>query len=266
MKLSFTTMATPGIGAAAAVGLARKFGFGGIDLRVSDHLGEVTLESSKDEKKEVRDILASEGIILSGLLCYNKYGDSNENSWPDMKESLVRHLELAAVLGSEAIRIFAGNPLEYPDRDEFTYRTAEVVSHVLDSMGSDIPILLQNHVNGFTAHQAVRLAETIGKPGFGIVFSPDHCVLEKENPEPIYEVLKKHVKQLYIADLVIDDTGHKGVLPGQGEVPLMDTYQALGGKSFEGWVTFKWEKIWNSYLEGAETALPYFMRYIASLY
>ena len=64
MKLSYTTMATPGMSVRDEAGLAQRFGYEGIDLRVSDHLGEIKLKSSRSELTEVRNILNSEGVLL----------------------------------------------------------------------------------------------------------------------------------------------------------------------------------------------------------
>lgn len=261
MKLSYTTMATPGMSVREEAGLARKFGYEGIDLRVSDHLGEIKLTSSPAEIMEIKDVLKSEGISLAGLFCYNRCPDTDENSWNETKESILRHLELAAGLGSPSIRIFAGDPLKYPDQEEFINRTARMLSGVLAADGSGISILLQNHLNGFSAAQAVRLAEAVGNDSFGIAFSPDHCLLMQEEPEQFAAGLKKHVKQLYVADFLIENGTHVCRLPGKGTVPLKDAFHSIGGKSFEGWITFKWEKIWEPEIEGAEVALPYFMEY-----
>lgn len=264
MKFSFTTMATPGMNVREEAGLARKFGYKGIDLRVSDHLGEIKLASSSSELKEVRDILNSEGISLAGLFCYNSCADTDKNSWSGMKESILRHLELAAVMGSPSIRIFAGDPLKQSDQEGYIKRTAEVIGEVLDTDGTEISIVLQNHLNGFSASQGIAMAEMLGNGRFGLAFSPDHCLLMGEEPEKIGGMLKKHAKQMYLADLLINEEGHRCILPGKGTVPLQDAFRIVGGSSFEGWITFKWEKIWHPELENAEVALPYFMEYMTA--
>ncbi len=263
MKLSFTTMATPGMSVRDEAGLAKKFGYEGIDLRVSDHLGEVKLDTSHSELIEVKDILNSEGVSLAGLFCYNRCADADKNSWGEMKESIVRHLELASIIGSPSIRIFAGDPLKCPDQEEFILRTAESVSGALNVHGTDISVILQNHLNGFSAGQGLKLAEAVADGRFGLAFSPDHCVLMQERPEQLKDLLKKHVKQVYAADLTVINDEYQICLPGKGSVPLKDTFQLVGGKSFEGWITFKWEKIWHPELEAAEVALPYFIKYAA---
>ena len=262
MKLSFTTMATPGLGVLNSVKLAGKYGYDGIDLRVSDYMGELTPQASGKELLEVKNILASEGIRLSGLLCYNKSGGMGDAARQEMKEDIQRHLEIASILESPSIRIFAGNPEESENIDDSIKKTADTILEALRQDKTEVKILLQNHSHSFTLKQAVNLAEMVDSPLFGIVFSPDHCVLQKEDPRGFYGLVKKHSKQLYIADLNLEGSEYKSVLPGKGVVQLKDAYEIIGGADFDGWVTFKWEKIWHKELEEPDIALPFFREYI----
>lgn len=266
MKLSYTTMATPGMSVSDEVDLARRFGYNGIDLRVSDHLGELKLNSPSHEIKEIKVILQSAGISLAGLFCYNRCAGADKSSWVEMKESILRHLELAAIIGSPSIRIFAGDPLKHAAPEDFIKKTAEIIAEALGTDRTDISVLLQNHLNGFSAAQGVTMAELIGNNRFGLAFSPDHCVLMGEKPEQIAEMLKKHTKQLYAADLTVNGDGHKSTLPGKGTVDLKKAFDLIGGLPFGGWITFKWEKIWNPELETAEIALPHFKEYVTSTF
>ena len=262
MKLSYTTMATPGMTVKEEAGLARKFGYKGIDLRVSDNLGEINISSSYRDITEVKDILNTEGIMLAGLFCYNHCAGAEDNSWDKMKQSILKHIELANLLGSPSIRIFAGNPLNAPDEKDFIKRTADIVSQVLVSDGTDTSVVLQNHLNGFSVTQGIMMAEIINNDRFGLAFSPDHSVLMGEDLHLIDTMLKKHAKQFYLADLSINGGIHKTVLPGKGNVPLKSAFNLIGAKSFRGWITVKWEKIWHQELESAEIILPYFKEYI----
>ena len=71
-KYSFTTMGTPELNGAEAILLAKKLGYDGVDLRVSDVKGELTLNSTDAEILELKKIFASEGVLPAGLLCYGK--------------------------------------------------------------------------------------------------------------------------------------------------------------------------------------------------
>lgn len=261
-KLSFTTMATPDWDVRTAIQAAAKYGYDGIDLRVSDHKGELTIESSEAEICEVRNILDSENIQLAGLLCYNKVGDSEEDSWLEMKESLIRHMELARKVGSPAIRMFGGNPHKDVPAAEFIRRSAESIAAALDGFPENIDIVLQNHGGSYTALEGVELINEVNNPRFGLVFSPDHCMMMGEDMDEVYRQVPEVSKQLYLSDVIPSEEegrDYVGILPGKGIVPFKKAYEAIGGKDFTGFVSFKWEKIWQDQLEEPEVALPYFI-------
>lgn len=268
-KLSFTTMGTPELDAEQAIKAAREYGYDGIDLRVSDHKGELTIDSSDAELCEIRNILDGEGIQLAGLLCYNEVGNEDENSWDAMQESLVRHLELGKKIGSPNIRMFGGNPHKDVPADEFIQRSADSIAAALVAFPEDINIVLQNHGGSYTALEGVDLIQRVDNPRFGLVFSPDHCMMMGEDMNEVYQQVPSVSKQLYLSDVIPNEETEGrsffGILPGKGIVPFKDAYQAIGGKEFPGFVSFKWEKIWQDQLEEPEVALPYFIKFWESL-
>ena len=262
MKLSFTTMATPNKSGPEAIRMAREFGYMGVDLRVSDHKGELKLNSSIQEINQIKDVFASEGIKPSGLLCYNETGSDEPESWKRMTESILRHLEIAERLGSPTIRIFGGNPRESGNSEDYTKRTADAIAAAIQRDDSKTGILIQNHFGNYSVKEALELIKKTGNDRLGLVFSPDHCIITEEPLSDLYSLVKPVTRQLYIADVIKTESDHDGTLPGKGCVPLNEAYEALGGDGFEGWVTFKWEKLWNPVLEEPEIALPYFIKYV----
>ena len=262
---SFTTMATPGYTAEEAIRLASRYGYDGIDLRISDYKGELNETSTKNEISHVRKVLDSEGIQSSGLFCYNKSGDESKESWIVMRESILRLIDIAEQLNSPSIRISAGYPGKFPDRDEYIKHNAEVLGSILKNHSSNIDLLIQNHTGGYLTEDAVKLINMVDSARIGLAFSPDHCVIEKEDMEKAYKTVRDVTKQIYIADIELKSQEYIPLLPGKGCVPIKDALMALGGKSFKGWITFKWEKIWHEELQGPEIALPYFIEYMKGM-
>ncbi len=265
LKLSYTTMATPDLNAEEAVRAAVKYGYQGVDIRVSPKKGELRRDSSTRQIKSIARVFENEGIKPSGILCYNKYGGEDASSWAAMTDDIKRHLEIAAVLGSPSIRIFAGSPRKSNDPEGFLQRTAQTLSDVLQGEYTATDILIQNHKSHTTAVETVRLIRMADNPRLGLVFSPDHCI-ENEDMDKVFGLIREVTRQYYVADRKKTQTGYVDILPGKGEVPVSSAYEALGGKSFSGWVTFKWEKIWNEKLEGHNAALPYFTDFFNRLY
>jgi sugar phosphate isomerase/epimerase len=265
-RLSFTTMGTPDLSGVEAIQAARRYGYQGVDLRVSDHKGELKVNSTPGEIAELRRAFDAEGIAPAGLLCYNETGSKDDLSWAKMEESLIRHLEIGAALGSPSIRMFGGRIDEYTSADEFIGRTADVLRSVFRKDRSDVQVLLQNHGGSCNFMQGVELMGRVGHERFGMVFSPDHCLMMGEDMNEVCVAARFASRQLYLAD-VVRATGpaakrpFHGVLPGKGIVPLKRAYDAIGGSAFAGWISFKWEKIWQDDLEGPEVALPHFVEW-----
>jgi sugar phosphate isomerase/epimerase len=266
LKLSFTTMATPDLSGVEAIKMARRFGFQGVDLRVSPKKGELTVESTTKEINELRDVFASEGIEKSGLLCYNNAITEEASSLNGMKESVLKNLDVAAQLGSPSIRIFTGDINCLGDTEEHIKRTVEAISDALNEDQSGINIYVQNHYMYYPAMDSIKLINLVRNPRFKLVFSPEHLLHGKNDINEVYPLIKEVTGQFYVNDVKKEDDKYVDVLPGSGVVPIEHTYRALGGRDFEGWVTFKWEKLWQPELEDAEIALPAFIEYFNKLY
>jgi len=263
-KLSFTTMGTPEMSGPEAIAAARKYGYDGVDLRVSDHKGELTPTSTGEEIAALRRVFDAEGIAPAGLLCYNDVGSDEAGSWEKMETSILRHLEIGAALGSPSIRIFGGRIHEYDSPEAFIARSAEVLTRVFEKDASSLKVLLQNHRGSYTFMQGVALAKAVGHPRFGLVFSPDHCIMMDEDINEVFAAAPEYSLQMYLADVMPPGEPNAerpwhGVLPGKGIVPLKDAYNAAGGDAFDGWISFKWEKIWQDDLEEPDVALPHFI-------
>lgn len=265
MKLSYTTLATPELNGVEAIRVARKIGYDGIDLRVSDFKGEVTLASSTQETCVIKDALKSEGITLSSLLCYNEYVGILKGNCNMAVDDIRRNIELACELGAGSIRISSGTKNNEIDFDSHFKVFCEVLLKVADKGTNGVNLLIQNHSNCFNALECADVIKAVNKPNLGLFFSADHSLLMGENISEILKAIKGITKSVFVADLIMKEDKYDPVLPGMGEVPVQQVYQSLGGNSFDGWFSFKWESIWHSELVGYEVALPHFIKYMHKL-
>ncbi len=255
-KISFTTLSTPGLDVQAVSALARRFGYDGVDLRVSGRAGEVKPDTGEREIKKYRDVLASDGIEAAGLLCYLSYdGDLSPGLLEaSLREQLARLMEIAALLGAQAIRIDGAMTGARSHAGEL----AGALGFVLDR-NCGIDIVIQNHIHEFSTAQCLDLVDDLNHPRFTLAYSPDHCIVMNEDFASVFPRLGGKARKLFISDLRMDKDGYAAVFPGLGVVPLGESYEAVGGKNFDGWISLKYEKFWDPGLEGPETSLPYFI-------
>jgi sugar phosphate isomerase/epimerase len=261
-RISFTTMGTPDKDGFEAIAAATKYGYAGVDLRVHEHKGEILPDSPDDHIAALKQCLREHNVAVPSLLCYNKTGNLEDGSWETMHDDICLHMAIAKKLGAEGIRIFGGPIDKYTSPEAYIEESAKVLRRVLDHDDSDVRIVLQNHGGSYTFAQGIELTKLTDRPRFGMCFSPDHCRLMKEDWDYALVNAKQYSLQMYCSDVKWNaDGSHHGALPGEGDVDLIAAFKALGGNEFDGWVSFKWEKIWQNQLQEPEVALPHFVKY-----
>jgi sugar phosphate isomerase/epimerase len=265
-KLSFTTMGTPQLDHAGAIRLALEAGFDGVDLRCADYLGEVTPASSEEELGQVARDFEAAGLEIPSLLCYHQVG-SNSEGWPgEYAEHISSHLAIGAALGARAIRIFGVHPAPDQESQALVRGSAKAIAAVLSDDTSGVGIVMQNHAGAGTALDALDIARELDDPRFGLVYSPDHSFMHETNRGgELLPQIQPWTRQVYVADLMREGDGQRWVFPGRGEVPLRETIAALDAAGFDGFYSFKWEKIWNPDLAEPEVAMPQFISFMESV-
>lgn len=255
-KISFTTLSTPGHDVLSVAKMASRCGYDGVDLRVSARAGEILPDAADGAIKAVRDILEGEGVEAAGLMSYIAFDEElpPKEMTASLRRQLERQLDIAELLGAQAVRIGGAKAGER----SFANELGEALSAVLGRAG-EIDFVIQNHEGAFSAGECLALVRELNHPRFTLAFSPDHCVVTNESVNDVFPALKGRARKLFVSDLKYIDGKYMSVLPGQGVVPFLDSYAALGGEGFDGWITLKYEKFWEPTLEGPEVSLPYFM-------
>lgn len=264
MRISYTTLATPELNGIEAIKIARKYGYDGIDLRVSASSGELTLTSSKQHIQELVDTLDTEGIALASLLAYNATGGLSPSTWVRMADSILTHLELAGTMNASTLRIGLGKIPAEMEETAYQDRLVNLLHKVLSDAPNHVSLLIQNHYNNFNVRECSHIIRQLCDPRLGLIVSSDHCLLQNEGAETVQQSASGITKQLYIADILKLENSYEDVLPGTGEIPIQQYLDAIGGTDFQGWVTFKWEKFWRPYLVDYERSLPFFINYVRS--
>lgn len=263
IRLSYTTMATPGRGYRVALELAKRYGYQGVDLRCSDHLGEVTPSTPLDEVRRIGDEAKAMGLALPGLLCYNTLEREAPDGWKLFEDNLRHHLHIGQALGVDYIRIFGGRWPAEADKRPDVERMAKVLKKILADDASSVGIILQNHNHSLSALEGVGLSEAVNSPRFGLVFSPDHTYIMNDGPvEPLLPKVFPWSREVYVADMHQKDGEWHSIFPGGGVVPFAAVIRYFSSRGYRGFFTFKWEKLWTPELADAEDVLPRFIEYM----
>lgn len=266
-RTSYSTMATPELDGVQAIRLAARYGLAGVDLRVSDIRGELRESSTDREILAVKSVFDSEGVRSASLFCYNQQASDEPESWALLERGVGRLLEMGNLLGTEIVRIQPGNPENSADPKGFLNRLADTLAAILSKDPGPVSIGIQNHVTmSPRALQIARLVSQAGTPRLGLVFCPTSSMIKGDRMDEVLAGIKTCTKQLYIADGYRNQDGKfVNVLPGQGSIPLRQAYQALGADAFTGWISLKYEKIWDDNLEDHTISLPAYIAFLKTL-
>ena len=262
-KLSFTTLATPDRTLEDIVGLAHAHGIAGVDIRCSDHKGEVDTGADDGTLRRVADAIRAAGLALPSVFCYPALPRDVDRPWDVYAAEVRESMRIGAALGAEAVRIFTPKLREGMEPEDVLARCADIFRRELDNALPGAPLMLiQNHRGHFDARQSLRLAEAVGNDRFGLAFSPDHVVLSGANDwDALLDAVLPWSRQLYVSDWSTADGAT--ALPGEGDAPLRDIVRRFAAAGFAGWYTFKYERMWNPRLAAPEISLPAFMRFMS---
>ena len=234
-KISFTTMATPELGIAEQVLVAKQYGFTGVDFRMVQHgKGEIPKGLSSQQYADIGRSLI--GIQTPGLLCYNQNIHAGQEQ---MVSSVLEYLEVAHQMNIPMIRVFTGKISTQAHLDALV----EVLQQVLQINTYPIKLGLQNHINnGITLKQGKEICQRLqNHPRVGVIASPDQAVLAGEDYQTLLEEIAPQIVELYVADL---DQNNEFVLIGDGVIDFPSILRRLYANGFDGYVTLKWEKCW----------------------
>jgi sugar phosphate isomerase/epimerase len=268
MKRSFWTLGTPGWSDEAVIAAAERFGFHGVDLRCGGN-GSISVQSTDDEVKELKQLFAYNGIEIASLLGYTQRGTEDGVDWDAVTDDLVAHMELCHHAGTHNLRAQVGAPAHESSWDAYLEGFAAAVTKALSQV-EHIVINFQNHPGSLTANQGAKLAAMVNSDRFGLGLSTDHCVDMGEDPAAIAGEVARWVRYVHLADRENNDgpmTAGKyyASLPGDGVVPNARVLETLQAAGYDGWVAFKWEKPTWPELPDAEIALPRFVSFMKEL-
>ena len=190
--------------------------------------GKNIKDLSRDEVKEVKNILDGEGISVWSI--GSPIGKiSLADDFHAHTEDFKRILEASDILGAKRIRMFSFFPVEGMSEEAVKDAVYERISALLSLSSVYVPLCHENEkdIFGENAENCLWLHRTF--PRLRAVFDPANFVQCGVDTMKAWEMLREYVDYLHIKDAVADGT----VVPagmGIGNVPyIVGDYLARGG-------------------------------------
>lgn len=257
---------------AKSVRAMREAGFHGVEIApftLADHVDEVT----PARRREMRDILKSEGVQFAGLhwlLITPKWlqiatADRaiREKSWAyfhklidlcgDLGENDVS-ANTIMVLGSPKQRGSQGN-----SRQEATGHVKDGLASVADhARARRVTIALEPLATNATdvvntVAEAVRIVDEIRHPAIQSMFDFHNTLDEKE---PFDEIVRKHfraIRHIHVNEM-------DGRYPGTGNLDFRPVFQVLADLDYKGWISLEVFDFKPGPVEIARASMDYFRK------
>lgn len=232
---------------AEACRVMKKLGYAGIEIAPFT-LAEKPEDVSPARRKELKDIMASEGLEFVGLHWIMVSPKGLQVSGPDaeLRErswNHIRHLiDLCADLGPNGVMVF-GSPKQRGSEGKIP--VSEATKNYVDGLRSvagqaedrGVKILIealpieQTDVV-LTLDEAVEHVKAIASPAIWTMFDTHNAVNEVE---PHADLIEKHyefIRHVHVNEL---DGGH----PGTADYDFVPIFQRLKKLNYQGWISME---------------------------
>jgi sugar phosphate isomerase/epimerase len=258
--VAFSTLAFPDATLASAVSLGRRWGYGGIELRLID--GQLIDPSmSAADRARVKRTLAGMPVVAVDT--------SIRLTGADPGAQLRRFLELASDFQAPLVRVFGGTLAQDPQARQRQLMDAAAVldSNVPLASRLGVAIGVETH-DDLSASSAVAELLAMSDPQWvGAVWDSLHPHRMGERPADVYANLGRRILLVQVKDARRTPGGEGDdwqlVLLGEGEVPVRQMLGLLAAGGYRQPISVEWEKRWHPEIEEPEVALPQHRRLLA---
>jgi len=265
MKMAFSTLACPDWTMQQIVKIASRCGYDGVELRFvegEDSLYKLAAFTGKGLTR-TRHLLFESGLNICCVdtSCRFHSPDATEREkWIVEGE---RMADLAAELGSPAIRVFGDQIQPGADRESTRAWIAESIDQLNRNIeSSGVAVWLETHGDFASAAETVAILNASKSRRIGIVWDAANCWLQSgESPQQGAVGMQHVIVHVHVKDL--RECGERWVpaLNGEGTFPLEEMRLALRNIGYDGYASFEWEKKWHPQIPAADVALPHFARW-----
>ena len=269
MKLAFSTLGCPDWDLDTIIGAARKFGYEGIELRAV--AGSMDLlsraEFTMPQLAQTKASFADAGIEICCVDTSCTFHSPDANERANQVRAALDHAELAARLGAPLIRVFPDKIQLGAQRDETCDWIAESLRSVAERMPDGVDVALETHGDFARTEATAEIVKLASHRKVKLIWDVANSVAAGDTIEVAGRVVKPYLAHIHLRDAkpVAGSEHWLPVLAGHGRVSFAETLAAIRGLSYDGYVSFEWEKYWRPEIEAPEVALPDFINAIRNL-
>ena len=268
--LSFSTLGCPDWPLENILNFASANGYQGIEIRGLQRQMDLTKcpEFSKEKISTTLQEFKKRklSIVNLGSSAAMHHADPVERK-KSLDEAKI-FIQLANELGCPYIRVFPNNLPKDKDKNE----TFTLIAQGLTELGNfasdkNVMVLMETHGDLLQSADIEKVMSMVNHPKVGLVWDMVNMwSITKEDPEQMYDKLKKHIYHTHIKDFKLVDGKIKYVLLGQGETPILKAVEILEKNKYTGYYSFEWEKLWHPEIDAPDIAIAHYSKMMKDLH
>lgn len=253
MKLAYSTNAYTQTDLKSALRSIAEIGYDGAEI-LCDHPHWLSHLVSNEEVAEIRQILDDSGLAVSNLNANTANGyfnplppenvfepslSSNNRTWRTWRiDYSIKTLYLAKQLGAHCISLTSGQPASGGDPAsgiDIFVESLKPICEQAEKLGIRVGI---EYEPGLLVESASELAEIINRvdaPCLGANFDIGHSFLCGESAQEAVALLEGRIWNVHVED--IHKRKHYHLIPGEGELPFKEYFQALKAAAYDDFLT-----------------------------
>jgi len=229
------------------------------DVRIAKDAGYAALELHTDKltryldagrtAQELRDVLDAQGIQAAAIDIIGGIERTGAEARRALFAETERLCAVAETIGAPTIQVNAFCDLDGLSVDENIRITAENLRHIAD-IGRDHGVRFQIEGAAWTPihtlEDCLRLIEATGRDNVGLVIDFWHFWAGRgAEPADIAKIDRSLIYVVHVSDGYrpgpgepwVDETELRGVLPGDGDIPVGEWMDAVKATGFDGYVS-----------------------------
>jgi sugar phosphate isomerase/epimerase len=264
--LSFSTLACPEWSPLEVVERAAVMGFDALEWRGGDD-GHAGPHLSLADRRRVRDAMDARGLVAIAVTTYTDLVHPSPTVRDESVDQLLRHAEIATVLGAPNLRAFPGDRADDASDEELLDRAAETLLRAVARLaGSGISIAIEPHDAFMSSTVVAGLLARVGHSQVGAIWDAGNSWSIGERPGEGIAALGPWLRYVQVKDGIGRLPDWHLTLLGEGEVPLVEGLGILAHDGRDVPVSIEWERPWHPELPPAEEALPAGLAFLRSAY
>ncbi|WP_138750896.1 sugar phosphate isomerase/epimerase family protein [Paenibacillus sinopodophylli] len=251
MKYAFNTASAPQLNLTELLAVARKYGYGGLEIRSgAGHSHGIEVTVSGEMRAAFKHEAAESGIVLTALGISSRFTTA-----VDAEQQIAAAAEaitLASDVGIPFVRLFCGRIVEEDSREVAMSRVVTALDRLapLAEVGG-VVLLLETHDDWSAPQTLAELLRRTAQSNLGVLWDVLHTQHEGgASPAEVVQLIGPWIKHVHVHDGVAGskrENGHPHYRAiGSGDIVHAEVIHSLQGIGFAGYLSGEWFQ-WEPY-------------------